>query len=481
MPRVPEYGGQQVALSNQPSGRFEAPQITDTASKQLMQFGESMTRTGNAMLDIATNEAHIINEADTKAADNALAEAHRKALHTPDTGYLGTVGKSALDAKDSVVKSLQEERERIEGGLKTEAAKRMFAEVADRRMNQAMSQIDSHAGNQAKAYQIGETSARASNAVNDATVNADGDRGQGSLYSQGKATALHEFEQFAQLKGWGEEQTKEGRLKLLTGLHGQVIGGFIGNGQAAKARDYLSENEKEIDPAKLDDLRKQVKTAGVRDDSLNLFMGMNPSNLSGNKKELSQLYKDGKITAEVYDATMQRAEHGYTVAKAQEAEYDRSMLGKAQKWFVDNPDKTLNDMPHEFNGWATSRARWDDLKRLQHSAMVDAGIKKDITSNPDHVAELNALAELDPDLFVKQKIGAFELSKADRYAFMATQELLGKGGAKAHKEYVSAADQINSVIGGLKVKDKAQQNAIKMYLKSRFDDECNGQVFSERI
>lgn len=389
---------------------FQAPgveQMRNAAPEQLQKFGQVTVQAAVAANTIADRIQNEFDDAATKEADNLLSDQLRTSIYDPEKGYLATVGKPALDSRKATIESMNEAKQKVEQTLTTDMQRKMFNQVANRRLQTAMTQVDSHAMQQARVYNVAESKARATASVQDAVANAstwnmkDEEGKATGPYNLYKSTAISEMNSLADTMGMAADssQRKELVLAATTQIATEVVSGMVANDQAAQARDYLKNaiKTKEIDPTKVDQLQNLVKTAGVKDDSLRLSMSLK----GGLKEQLSsvdQMFKDGKISAEVRDATVQRAEHNYTQRKALQDEGNKAAMGSFQEWIIKNPGKPIVDAPANLYNWAKGQGQLAGLDGFAKREGGPGERRKELETR----GILMDLAVNDPTQFVKE-------------------------------------------------------------------------------
>lgn len=389
---------------------FQAPgveQMRNAAPEQLQKFGQVTVQAAVAANTIADRIQNEFDDAATKEADNLLSDQLRTSIYDPEKGYLSTVGKNALDSRKTTIESMNEAKQKVEQTLTTDMQRKMFNQVANRRLQTAMTQVDSHAMQQARVYNVAESKARATASVQDAVANAstwnmkDEEGKATGPYNLYKSTAISEMNSLADTMGLAADssQRKELVLAATTQIATEVVSGMVANDQAAQARDYLKNaiKTKEIDPTKVDQLQNLVKTAGVKDDSLRLSMSLK----GGLKEQLSsvdQMFKDGKISAEVRDATVQRAEHNYTQRKALQDEGNKAAMGSFQEWIIKNPGKPIVDAPANLYNWAKGQGQLAGLDGFAKREGGPGERRKELETR----GILMDLAVNDPTQFVKE-------------------------------------------------------------------------------
>lgn len=434
MPTVPIYDTPQVDQATLPAAQFAAPDMPDVAGKQMAQLGQATLAAGATTSRIAQHLQAEQDDAQTKALDNEFADRMRVILHNKDTGYMNQVGKNAVDGRDATVKAIDEARVEISAGLQNDVQRRMFDAVTGRRVQTALTHVDTHAANQTRIWHDGESVARIKSGIADALTSSaawnqkDADGKATGPYNMAKATAIAEARSLASMRGYDTAQTEQLVAETAAGLHTAVLTNMVSLGQSKTARDYLEAAAPEIAkgaPDKLDDLRNLVKQAGVKDESLTLSMQLK-GGLNEQLGALKGLYDKGDITADVYDATRQRAEHNWQLRKSQQAEGEKALVGNAYDWLLKNQGKSVLDMPPGlYNG----------LKQTGHLANVVsfARVNGKPETDPTAYYGLYRMAMDNPNAFVDLDLLKTRhlLSPGDWGEMVKMQKSINTGEAKA--------------------------------------------------
>lgn len=269
MPRVPtidEFSAagsinqpvaiQQAGVSNVPN--FGVQQGSDV-SRALMQGGAALSQ-------IVVQQQNDINEAATREADNIAAQAVSKLLNDPDGGFLGLKGKSAVDSRDGVRQAVQESLNSAGESLTNDMQRRMYRQVAQRRLQMALQQIDTHAGEQTRVWNEGETTARIGNAKDGAVANWyawNAPAGPNNPFTSSRDTMVAETKALAKLKGYGEdsEVAKAAVTAQLTSMHKDVISSMLAGEKVTEANEYFKRNYNDIDPSDRPKLEHDLRVA----------------------------------------------------------------------------------------------------------------------------------------------------------------------------------------------------------------------------
>jgi hypothetical protein len=461
MPQVPVYDIPRVDYAAQPSARFDFNPVQDVAGKQLQGFGDAALKGGAAMKTIADKIQADKDDAATKEMDNKLAEAYRNILHDKDNGYMTSLGKNAVDGRDGVAEAIRKARESVESGITDEFQRMLFKNVADRRTESAMLQVDSHAAQQTKIWHEGESVARVKSSVADAVANSQGWNIPDSPYAVAKKTALAEVDALSELRGYDTAQRDQLRSQTLAGMSETVLRNMVSLGQSKTARDYLEATAPDIAkgaPDRLDDLRNLVKTAGVKDEAIGLAQTLK-GGLQQQVKQLDEMVANGRITAEVYDNARQRVEHNWQLKKTMENEGNKAMMGNIQMWSLqpENRNKSILDAPPAYLAWAKSQGKlseWDSF----HQREGRPGNRRDelVTRG-----QLLNMASTDPDAFIAEFkkdgfLGRMDLGASGIKEMQNIATDIQRNGGKYHQQFTPAVLQ-DGIPKALLARDKKDE------------------------
>jgi hypothetical protein len=327
------------------------PQAQDNlAARQMMDTGRAVGQAADTMLNIAVKIQDEINDAKTKEADTLFADQMRERLFNPESGYLNSRGKDAVDKQQAVLDDIIKARSDVEETLENDMQRRMFKATADRRVLAAKTDMDRHAFEQLKVYNVAESKARVDNLLQDAVVNSQNWAVDGSQYQIFSRAMRAEVAELARMSGVKEGTSQYDAVMrgATTKLHEAVIGKFLSEEQPKMAAAYLKAHRGQIEAEKLDNITNAVRqaeeTIGIKDDSLRLSMSLKGP-VNEQVSQVDQMFKDGKIGAALRDATVQRIEHNDSRRRAAKAEYESNLIGQAQEWLIKNPNSSVLDMP----------------------------------------------------------------------------------------------------------------------------------------
>jgi hypothetical protein len=542
MPRVPSYDDFQVAPQVAPAARAETavtPQMMSVSGEQLQGVGRGLQAVGDAGSKIMMDVQKDINEAATREADNQFT----KAANGVVSNYLTQSGKAAVVSQSDVEKAITDAANNAGEGLKNDMQRRMYSEVASRRVQGALGQITMHAATQAKQWNITATKARTTNASDSMASNwyqwkddfsdlrvdpssvdkstwakrpdgseksmgylgplknangsistelsigvkikgkemdiptlvptltrqevntvlnlkegekmpesivqkavehaqmriadgkspfaddKDGPKQQSNRYTQDKNTLIAEVDNLVYLETGGDPSSDIGkamRRSYLTGAHANVIQKMIVGGESMKARDYLQSAERsgEIEPDKSKPLYDLVKGAGVADEALKLSMSLK-GGIEAKQTQLDNLFKEQKISAEVYKEARGNIEHNWTMQKARQAEYEKTVIGNSTDWFNENKGSSILDF---------KRAQPVLYQQLQNSGHL-SGITSFARSN-----------KVDTDPVVWANV----LTNQQELKAMTPNEIFNKYRFSLDDQHLEKAYAINAALNGSK-------------------------------
>lgn len=427
MPTVPFDPS--VDLSANPMGRFAAPDVAapaiqqgpDYTGKQIEQTGAAMVNAGSVFMKIAERIQDDVDDTVTKQADNFLSEKIRERT----TKYLLTKGQDAVNGYASVDEDLTKIVKDTADGLENEMQRKMFGNVAQRRLIAARAEMGAHQLKQLKEWKFNETKSRIDNLREDAVANSSKWAVPGSLYQQRKKSMMEEVDDLAQQAGIvnaneevdrSSEQYKALVRSANTKLHEDVINQFVAEEKPKMAKAYLDNYKGEIDREKLDNLttfvKKAEETVNVKEDSLRLQLSMSKVPFDQALSEVNTMFQDGKISAELRDATVTRLEHQNQIAKQAEAKMNAQMLGEAQEWMIRHPGASVLSMPAKYQQWARETGHWNSLKSLEKTGgefKTNMNVWGKILTMP-----ADELAKMSSDEFIAKYRGSLDNSDLER-------------------------------------------------------------------
>ncbi|MFN9961139.1 MAG: hypothetical protein ACK55I_49300, partial [bacterium] len=108
---------------------------------------------------------------------------------------------------------------------------------------------------------------------------------------------------------------------------------------------------------------QKLRQGSVKTDSLDYFMALSGST-DQKLAETKSAYRNGTISADVYDAAVTRINAEASQMEASRVRFVRDTLGSAQQWVLENPNTPLLDMPSDMFANVKSTGLFDDLQRF---------------------------------------------------------------------------------------------------------------------
>lgn len=256
----------------------------------LGDFATGLDEAGDALARMQDR----LDTARAKEADTAFLEGLNDRLYNPDTGYLNSRGRGAVEGYEGVSEELDALYEGALEGLSPGARRKAESAIAARRIS-AISQVQRHAGGQQTAYLDNAGRARVSALVSSAIYDP-------ANVSRDLRTAEQEVLDIGARNGWSPEQTEAERLKVRDQVHGGVIE-RIANVDPAQAMDYLADNRDQMSGeavARLEaDLVPLAKERRGRDLGTEAFAGLgnmgNAWALAGTMQGMSEVEQNEAI------------------------------------------------------------------------------------------------------------------------------------------------------------------------------------------
>jgi len=489
-----------VDLNANPMGRFVAPEVAapaiqqgpDYTGKQAEALGAAMISSGSAVIKIAERIQDDIDDANTKQFDNLTSQFIRQT----QTNYMLTEGQDAVtkykaeeEKINKYVKDIQEGGVLVVDGkeisLQNDMQKKMYGQVAQRRMSAALAEMSAHQLKAVKDWNINETKKRIGNLKNDAVADSSKWAVPNSVYQERSASMIKEVESL--LEQVGVPKIVDGKVSaqyeaairaVKTELHEEVINQFVAQEQPKMAAAYLKNFTPEINRDKLDNLTTLVKkaeeTVNVKEDSLKLQLSMAKVPFDQALTNVNKMFEEGRISAELRDATVTRLEHQNQLVKQAETKMNAQMLGEAQEWMIRHPGQSVLNMPAKYQTWARETGHWASLKSLEKTGgqfRTDFKVwGKILTMPPEDLAKMSS------DEFYTKYRGSLNDGDLERGMAMvgAAKAAVGKADAKqpeltvleTNTEIVKRAAQDNKLIPFTGSPNEKQQKDFAMFEKT---------------
>ena len=256
--KVPEYDSLQVAPNGLPQTYAQAPQMPDVAGTQAQAIGESAMKAGAAMADIARAMALDESKQQAKDADVQFIPQLNDLLHNPDSGYLSTQGKKAVDGYKPTVDAMNKLRDQTLNTLPTQLARDMADQVLTDRINSAMNTVQSHASAQQNKWRVDTSEARASLSIQDSASNYH----DPVAFEKSLGTAHTEAEEQGAVLGWSPEQVAVQRNKYTDQAYKAKYDAWKQDDPAAALADF-QQSAKRLSPLVRDSVESELFTAAA--------------------------------------------------------------------------------------------------------------------------------------------------------------------------------------------------------------------------
>ena len=365
------------------SGANVAPQAVSTIrtpAPEPGKFDNTVLGTVSGVADqagkVAVYVQNTIDEAVAKEADNKLADQIRNVIMNPESGYLTTNGKGALDSRKATIEKLTKAQGNVSGILQNDMQRALFDRAARARINGALDRVDSHAMQQVKVYEQAESTARIQSTQIDA-INAWGSwnekdaegKSHGS-FNMHKNAMLGEISSYLEGQGFRpgtqayNDAYKVTSTTELTKIHSNVIENMVSNNLTGQAIEYYKEakDNGEIDPSAYDRIEGFVEAGGVRETSARLVASLSNLPFPDQIEKINAMFDADTINADTYDAAITRANNNQSIKNNIETLEQKDYTQRVNAWGLENPLGTVYDMDPEL---FAEMEKYEDVSRFQ--------------------------------------------------------------------------------------------------------------------
>jgi len=381
-----------------------APNLVTPSGAGIAEAGRSRAQAIQAVQSLTDTAAQMFERLDTVKAEDAfnkLRETQTKLMMDPNEGFLSKKSADAVSADfmrkyiDDFDKSIEEAASGLQNGRQRELFKRRAAAANA----QYQSTLRNHVLNETDAYNKQtfegvvktESAAAATTYTDPASVELSLDRIRNNAVNYANSAGIKGDAQVALVNA------------SLAEAHNSILAAAVGNNNFGFVKEYMKQFDKgdkyegQIDAARAAQLKNSIETADTRDASLKLSLELADKKLSfsSQRKQLDDMYRAGKITADVRDQTLTRINNNETRVKANEAEFNNSMSGQAQEWILQNPGKPIVDMPPNLYNWAKSKGQ---LQTLSNFATNNGNVQGDSAE----FTRLFVMSADDPTSFMRE-------------------------------------------------------------------------------
>jgi hypothetical protein len=432
------------------------PNLTAPSGAGIAEAGRSRGQAIQAVKQLTSTAADMFAELDAiKAEDafNKIREQQTTLMTDPEQGFMSKKAGDAVSA-DFMRKYMGDFDRTIEetySGLQNQRQRDLFRRRADAANTQYRSALRNHVLNETESYnkQVFEGTVKNESAT--AAANYKDLPSVGLSLENARNSAIA-YANRAGLKGDAQIAFINGSMAA---VHDAVLSSAIGDNNFPYVKDYLKTFEKggsregELPAARVAQIKQQIETSDVRDQSLKLSIDLVGKGLSTKEQraQVKDMYTSGKISAEVYDQTVIRINQEEARAKAAEADFNNSMSGQAQEWILTNPGKSVLDMPPRLYNWAKSKGQLDTLNRF-------ADNNGQVRGNSAEFTRLYVMGADDPTAFIKEFDSRSnelqtELSKTEYNSLLTRRGSIGKADLQGQQASKVAASTVRSLRNNL--------------------------------
>lgn len=441
------------ARANFAGGTHTPAKVIDT---QGIELGQKLSQTGMAIgQDLARMQIDAqnqVNQTRVNEANNQAVEAKLSLTYDKEAGYINLQGKAALERPDG--KPLDVEygdkfKERIDAiaaGLGNEAQRREFLASANQMSAQFRGSVMQHTAREYGSYQL---------SVQDGTVKTAQQQmglawGDVGAVEQSKGAIRAAVYETGKLRGWSGQQVEAATVEQLSVGHSAVLSAAIDAGQLDYAKEYMTQNTKELTPEArlhvtkvLDVGQFEAKTQGAAETLYADAKGDPAAALAAARAKYSGKEEDAIVTRI----------KGFDQEKV--ALRERAQATAADDaWKVYEQTGSVNRIAPSTIAAMDGKA----LHALRATARADAearAAKTEVKTDPNVYYGLSAMEGQNPTAFKSMDLRPFfdKLSPGDRKRFIDSQTDMGKPEKAAVISTIS--EQKGNMIKQLGLKNEA--------------------------
>lgn len=369
-------------------------------------------------------------------------------MMNPESGFMN---KRAADAVDpnfmpQYSSGFEKAIEEVAGSLPNERQKDLFRRRAQMAKSEYDDSLMRHVLRETDQYRDDVYTGALATETNSAAMNwRDPAKIKDSLGRVVANTAL-----WADRKGLAGDALMAQQIENVTKIHSAVIQSALDADDYTQAKAYFEANRGQMTAAAISASERALEQGGTRDQSLKLSLQLSSSGIGfdAQRKQLKDMFTSKKISADVYDQTLQRISAEAQLAKANEADWNNSMSGQAQDWVLNNPGKSIADLPPRLYNWAKGKGQLDNLSRFAASA-------GDVKGNDAEFTRLFILGADNPTQFLKEfdensSQLQLTLSRTQYNSLLTRRGSIGKGELAAQVASKVAANTVRAVSADLK-------------------------------
>lgn len=178
--------------------RLDPGPMGEATARAGANIGRELAQAGDAMHRQQMAFQSMQNETLAKEADTKATAALDELQFNPESGFLTTLGKRAVDGFQTAREAAEKIREEALSALQNPEARRMAAGAIESRVRQAIVSMSRHTAGENRRWQVGTSEARAETSLQDAAL----DYADESKFRTALGTARNEAIDQGELLGW---------------------------------------------------------------------------------------------------------------------------------------------------------------------------------------------------------------------------------------------------------------------------------------
>ncbi|HVY87275.1 MAG TPA: hypothetical protein VG942_00300 [Hyphomonadaceae bacterium] len=224
----------------------------------LAQLGLQAAQGATGIAGVVAEQLAGDNEATVKLADTRMGETEQALLFDSQNGYLNLQGQDALTQAPAVLDTYREAQSREMATLTDDDQRRMFAELADRRLATLSTQVEHHATAERQRWYDTTSERRIALMQADAALHWSDD----ALLRRALGTARAEARDQAERKGWDAALTETTMRRQTSRVLVSAIEAAVERSpeRAQSLRTRYAQHIEENDSAALDALLSEAQT-----------------------------------------------------------------------------------------------------------------------------------------------------------------------------------------------------------------------------
>jgi len=211
------------------------------------------------------------NEALVKTADVKMGETEQALLFDPQTGYLNLQGEEAVNQAPAVLNAYTQAQDRAMASLTDDDQRRMFTDLADRRLATFTTQVERHAADERQRWYDAASERRIALMQADAGLYWNDD----ALLRRALGTVRAEVGEQAERKGWDSALTeaalRQQTSRTLVAAIGAAVERYPERAQSLRTRyaSVLEDHDRDALDALLSEAQARERAAAASTKILN--------------------------------------------------------------------------------------------------------------------------------------------------------------------------------------------------------------------